>query len=105
MSLEARSEPMPLHHRVVSDQALVLVEASGVLTDADVLAAQEVSSATIRQLALQDLWGPHARRAFVVASDVAFGLARVFDILTEERGHELQVFTTMPEARRWLGMP
>jgi hypothetical protein len=76
------------------------------LTDADVLAAQErlrtdpdfqdhfselvglqrvtsiqVSSATIRQLALQDLWRPDARRAFVV-----------------------QVFTTMPEPRQWRGM-
>jgi hypothetical protein len=67
---------MPLHHRVLSDQALVLVEASG-----------------------------QARRAFVVTSEVAFGLARMFDILTEDRGHELQVFTTMPEAREWLGMP
>jgi hypothetical protein len=101
-----------------------------VLTDADVLAARErlrtdpdfqnhycelvdlqgvtsieVSSATIRQLAQQDLWGPHARRAFVVGSEVAFGLARMFDILTDERGHEIRVFTTMPEARQWLGMP
>jgi hypothetical protein len=68
---------MPLHHRVLSDQALVLVEASG----------------------------QGRRRAFVVTSEVAFGLARMFDILTEDRGHELQVFTTMPEAREWLGMP
>lgn len=121
---------MPLHHRVLSDQALVLVEASGVLTDADVLAAQErlrtdpefhnhycelvdlqrvtsieVSSATIRQLAQQDLWGPEARRAFVVTSEVGFGLARMFDLLTDERGHEMRVFTTMPEARQWLGIP
>jgi hypothetical protein len=46
-----------------------------------------------------------SRRAFVVTSDVAFGLARMFDILTKERGHEIHVFTTMPEARQWLGMP
>jgi hypothetical protein len=107
----------------------VLVEAAGVLTDADVLAAQErlrtdpdfrdrycelvdlqrvtsieVSGATIRQLAQQDLWGPHARRAFVVTSEVVFGLARMFDSLTDERGHQIRVFTTMPEARQWLGI-
>jgi hypothetical protein len=65
----------------------------------------QVSCATIRQLALEDLWGPDARRAFVVTFEVAFGLARMFDILTEERGHEIQVFTTMPVARQWLGIP
>jgi hypothetical protein len=119
-----------LSWRPLSNQALVLVEASGVLTDADVLAAQErlradpdfrgyyfqlvdlqrvsafeVSGATARQLAQQDLWGPQARRAFVVTPGAAFGLARMFELLTDERAYEVRVFTTMPEARPWLGLP
>jgi hypothetical protein len=101
---------MPLHHRVLPDQALLFVEAWRVLTDTDVLTAQErlradpdfqghyielvdlqrvsafeVSSETIRQLAQQDVWGSRARRAFVVTPGVAFGLARMFELLTDQR--------------------
>jgi hypothetical protein len=36
---------------------------------------------------------------------VAFGLARMFELLTDQRPHDFRVFTTMPDARQWLGLP
>lgn len=120
---------MPLDHHILPDQALVLVEGTGVLSDADVLGAQEqiradrdrqhhyselvdlqrvtsieVSSDTIRQLARQDLWDAHSRRAFVVTPGIAYGLARMFEMLIEGRAQDIRIFTAMPEARQWLGL-
>jgi len=47
-------------------------------------------------------FGPGARRAVVVTNDVVFGMARMYQILTDESSDELQIFRNMDDALRWL---
>lgn len=64
----------------------------------------EVSSEAVRALTQLDLFDPSARRAFVVASDLAFGLARMYS-LARGPHEQLRVFRSVEEARAWLGLP
>ena len=45
-----------------------------------------------------------ARQAFVVQSEVAYGMARMFIALAESTGEyeDIRIFTTIEEAMRWL---
>ncbi len=49
-------------------------------------------------------WGRGSRRAAVAPSDLAFGLARMYEALTQLEHGEFQVFRTMNEAMEWLGL-
>lgn len=42
------------------------------------------------------------RRAIVVASDLQYGLARMFAQLVEPAGQEVRPFRDIDEARRWV---
>jgi hypothetical protein len=62
-----------------------------------------VTSAGVRALADRPLiLSAASRRAVVVASDLAFGMARMYEILSEKRGGGTRVFREYGEARRWV---
>ena len=120
---------MPASHRIDSSQRLVIRTFEGVLTDEDLLQDQasmrsapsykpeypqlidargveraEITTEVIRDLAHASPGAPQARRAFVVASDLAFGLARMFEIQRADAPEEVRVFRDMNQARTWLGL-
>jgi len=49
-------------------------------------------------------WGQYAKRAIVANTTLTVGLSRMFQIhMTGEHG-EIEVFSSIPDARRWLGL-
>ena len=57
----------------------------------------------VRLLAQQNIFSPSSRRAFVVNGDLAYGLARMFEIFRETLGNEgIRVFRNLEEALEWV---
>lgn len=70
---------------------------------------QEPDSAYVRivsleVLARQAVLGP-CRWAVLVASDVSYGMARMWGLLTQSSGVAIKPFRTMNAAAEWLGLP
>lgn len=68
----------------------------------------ELTSSGIRTLADRNLCGAGAKRAFCVepGAMAMFGMARMFQILTDKYPDELRVqFDNLESARSWLGLP
>jgi len=63
-----------------------------------------VGASGIREVAALNPFGAGARRAVVVGSDVVFGLARMYQMLTESSPDEVEIFRDLDEALRWLGV-
>ena len=63
-----------------------------------------VTPDTVRQLASARSFKPGARRAVVAPNDLAFGLARMFQLLHDEAPEEFRVFRSVKGARSWLGL-
>ena len=76
----------------------------GQLIDACYVTDIAVSSDLVVALAKATPNVPGAKRAIVVASEVAFGMARMFQIIREDAPEEVRVFRDIDEARRWLGL-
>jgi len=121
---------MPCRYRIDRDQRLVEVVIDGVISDEDIVelaermradpalrpddrhlvdarraSGLEVSNETVRLLAhTEPLFVPGVRRAIVVATSLEFGLARMFQMLGEDRSGQVGVFRDMDEALAWLGM-
>jgi len=74
------------------------------LADLRDVADVEVTAATIREMANLNPYGDGSRRAVVVTSDLLFGMARMYQILRDEPTDELEVFRTLDDALRWLGI-
>jgi hypothetical protein len=65
-----------------------------------VLSAEEV-----RSLSSYTVFSAHSKRAFVVASDLQFGLSRMFKAYREMGGeHEIMIFREMTKALSWLSL-
>lgn len=62
----------------------------------------EIDALHIRSMAETTVFDRGARRALVVGKPVLFGLARMFQILAEGRGGEIEIFTDRAEAEAWL---
>jgi len=124
---------MPISYRIDPSRALVLTEAWGSLTDADILAHKDrllkdpafrpsmVQLSDVRRV--EDLQvtrdgvaamvqhdvthavhrGGH-RLAIVISLDVVFGMARMYQIMSEQNDSTVGVFRTMEEAMVWLGV-
>src|SRR5437660_8633707 len=117
---------MPASYRIDRDRGIVYSVATGVLTDDDLIAHQqrlaqdpdfkadfrqlfdtrgvtqvEVTPGALRHRADANPFGHGARRAVIAPGDVAFGLARLFQLTANARGHldELHVFRSSEEAR------
>lgn len=119
---------MPASYSIDGELRLVHSVGTGTLTNADVLAHNvrlkhddqfqptfsnfwdltevdqlRVTSAALWSLSRECAFAPTARRAFVVSSDVAYGLMRMFTLMCcdDSEGHQA-VFRDRGEAWRWL---
>ena len=64
---------------------------------------REVTSAGVQALAARSLvLSRESRRAVVVPSNLGFGMARMYEMLSEKRGGAARVFRDYSEALRWL---
>jgi hypothetical protein len=63
-----------------------------------------VRAVSLEVLARQAVLGP-CRWAVLVASDVSYGMARMWGLLTQSSGVDIRPFRTQDEAMRWLGLP
>ena len=64
-----------------------------------------ISAEEIVLLAARNVFSPKSRRAFVVANDLQFGLARMFRSYRENAGEKgIQIFREMKEALVWLAL-
>jgi hypothetical protein len=119
---------MPAFYNIDQERRLVISTASGVFTMSDALAHQqklradpdfdpsfsqlqdythitgmELTPDDIRRLAQNSVFSPDSRRAILVTSDVAFGLARMFEVLREYAGEKgIQVFRNLDDALDWV---
>jgi hypothetical protein len=121
---------LPLEYAIDRARRVVRVRGHGVLRDEDLLSFQDrlredaqfepgldqihdyreirelaVSAEGIRAAAeRRPKFEAPVRRAVVVASDAAYGLARVFQTRREGTGGEVRVFRAWDEALAWLGL-
>jgi hypothetical protein len=81
-------------------------EGSIELLDMSEAVSTEVTGPEIRKLAERDLTGPDriTRMAIVATTELGFGLARMYQTLSDSMGTEVRVFRDRGEARRWLGL-
>jgi hypothetical protein len=119
---------MPAFYKIDKERRLVMTTGAGRLSMADALAHQEklagdsdfdpgfsqlmdfthvtqidLNADDIRVLAQRSIFSPQSRRAFIVPSDSAYGLARMYEILREEAGeHGIGVFRNLDEALDWI---
>ena len=118
---------MPVEHRLDPEHHLVSARAWGVLTDQDIRDAREalardpaftpdfaflfdqtdvaevaLSTVTIWGLSRSSVFGRGARQALVVSGDVAFGMARMYAMLTERT--DIEVFRNRQSALDWLSL-
>ncbi len=73
------------------------------LLDLSGATGESLSSGAVRRLARgEPIFSVRSRRAIVVASDLGFGLARMFQTLRKDEAGEIEIFRSVDEARRWL---
>jgi hypothetical protein len=75
------------------------------LFDARGVTSVELSGRCVREIAAVRMFGEGSRRAFVVGTDVAFGMARMFEMLRDDALDQIRVFKNIEDARAWLGLP
>ena len=119
---------MPASYKIDKERRLVMSSASGVFSMADArshteklskdpdfdpsfsqiadftqVTRIELSPDDVRILAQRSLFSPNSRRAFIVPNELAYGLARMFEILRELAGEKgIGVFRTLEEALDWV---
>ena len=122
---------MPLDYSIDTQRRLVLSKATGLfgvaeamdhikrlfadpdfrpthnqLIDFRQITALDLSTDQIRELASASIFGPDSKRAFVVSTDLQFGLGRVFSAYRHIEGEEgIRVFREMKDALQWLSLP
>jgi hypothetical protein len=122
---------MPADFYIDKQRGVVCAKATGVFSRADVLdfrvrllrhpdfrpelnqladyreiTKMALSNAEVRDLATHAVFSPHSKRVFVVASDLQFGLSRMFGAYRQIVGdQEIKIFRTMAEALSYLSLP
>ena len=121
---------MPIEYRIEVPLRTLFTRVFGVFTDADArglvedlrsdpdfdsslnqlfdargVTSLELSGTCVREIAAVRMLGEGSRRAFVVGSDVAFGMARMFEMLRDDALDQIRVFKNIEDARAWLGLP
>jgi len=120
---------MPFYYKIDKESRLVMSTGSSVLTVADSLAHQdellkdpdfdptfsqlmdlthvtklEHTSEDVRRVAQRSVFSPNSRRAILVTADVAFGVAREFEMLRETLGETgIRVFRELDDALECSG--
>ena len=122
---------MPISYRIDAGRRLVVTTAHGVLTDEDILTLKrrltddpefqtnmcelsdvrsitdlQVTPAGIQKMVALDSISPPTgyRLAIVVGENVVFGMARMYQSLTERSLPHVNVFRDYDAATRWLGV-
>lgn len=73
------------------------------LIDLREASGREVTSGGVRALASRPLvLSPTSRRAVVVPTGLGFGMARMYEMLSEGRGGATRAFRDYAEAERWV---
>jgi hypothetical protein len=119
---------MPAYYKITKEQRLVITTVFGVVTLADGLAHQEkllndpdfdpsfsqlmdftqvakfeIAAKEVRTLAQRSVFSPESRRAILVNGDLAFGLARMFEVHRENVGEKgIRVFWDLDAALAWV---
>jgi hypothetical protein len=118
---------MSLSYTIDANRRLIIVRAAGVLTEGDVTRLRErirvdpafdahhdqlfdvrdvediaLSKEGMARLADTSILTPEVRRAFVAATTLQYGMARMFTTLSEQRNHVTQVFRQIEDAEAWL---
>ena len=119
---------MPAFYKIDAAHKLVMTTASGVFNLADGLAHQDqilkdpdfdpsfsqlvnfanaskvdLSAEDVRRLAERRVFWQCARRAILVADDLGFGFARMFEMLREDAGdNNIRVFRSLDDAIEWI---
>ena len=119
---------LPFTYQIDVERRLVISIASGVVTADEILNHQgqlmsdpqfspefwqlvdltqatrtDIHAQDVRALAAKAVFAPGSRRAIVASGPVAFGLARMFELMRDTRGERgIQVFNDREEALRWL---
>lgn len=118
---------MPIDYVIDAARRIVLTKATGILTAAEVRDRQQrlltdpafqadfrqfadfaeatefrTTAEDIRHLAENSPFRAGSKRAFVVPRPNFYGLARMFQTLTEEHRAELRIFYDAAEAMSWL---
>ncbi len=77
------------------------------LVDCRSITVMKLTATEIENMAKRSLFEASSLRAFVAASNsVQFGLSRMFGTYRKiHGGQEVKVFTQLPEALVWLGLP
>jgi len=125
---------MPITYVIDESSGVVLTTASGVLTDQELLEHKRkltsdskfrpgmvelsdiraitklaVTNAGIAQFVSQDASDKAAleghKLAIVVSDDLAFGMARMYEMMTSMNIPGVRIFRDINEARSWLGLP
>ena len=124
-------EQMPIISQINSSIGVIFSTFQGVVTKEDILAELhsftvdpafqpsfdhlvdirgttrlDLSSDDVRTISWHSTFNEKSHRAIVAEKREIYGLARMYQILreTQEKPDEVQVFRTMEEARRWLGL-
>lgn len=124
---------MPISYSIDASRGVVLTTASGALTDPELLEHKrtltrdqqfrpgmvelsdvrgverlDVTAEGVRQFVAQDAQDSDRlsgyRLAIVASQDLVFGMARMYEILTEKNALRVRIFRDMDEARVWLGL-
>jgi len=118
---------MPARYTIDRDRRLVLSIATGTLTNDDLrrhmgdltvdpdfdpgfrqifdfraVEELEATGSVLRDIRAASPWKEPTRRAFVCTLDVVFGMARMFQMLSDGGPDEIRVFRRMPDALEWL---
>src|SRR5262245_10601393 len=122
---------MPISYQIDEARGLILTTASGTLTDSDILQLKarlladprwkpgmrelsdvrtidrlEVTAGGVAQMALRDESDAAAlasyRLAIVVSHQLVYGMARMYQLFTEQSVPNVRVFRDMEDARNWL---
>ena len=122
---------MPADFFIDVQQNMVFSKATGVFTYADALRHMDrlqprpdfrptmnqlfdgrevtdipMTSDQVRELAMRTIFSPKSKRAFVIPSDLGFGMVRMFEAYRLNLGETgIRVYRDIGEALVWLGLP
>ena len=63
----------------------------------------QISPRSAQSLSAKPIFGPVSKRAFVVNSDLLFGMSRIFRGWHDSALH-MEIFRSMDDAIKWLGV-
>lgn len=106
----ARSWGLLCDEDIISHQARLRADPKFQATFAELVDTTGVTEVTLTakmmlQMGQSTLFAPEAKRAYVVAKDVIFGLVRMYELYQSMRGKTaVRVFRSRAEAVAWLGV-